>query len=71
MGNILNLNKARSLKYIQQESDTIFGEHDILYDINPQLNIQFAATYTNHKNTAYKTEIGVHEICHANVGFRI
>ena len=69
MGYILNLNKARSLNYIQQESDLIFGEHDILYDINPQLNIQFAATYTNHKNTAYKTEIGVREICHAKRRF--
>ena len=69
MGYILNLNKARSLSYIQQESDIIFGEHGVLYDINPQLNIQFAATYTNHKNTAYKTEIGVREICHAKRRF--
>lgn len=64
MGYILNLNKTRSLNHIQQESDIIFGKYDVGCDINQQLDVRSAATYTNHKNIAYKTEIGVHEICH-------
>ena len=69
MGNILKLNRDESLELIQQLSDDISNDYNISCHMNNHMDTLSAATYSNDKNTAYETEIGISEIYNARNKF--
>lgn len=69
MGNILKLTRPFALNFITRSAKQLFVLHDVPYNLNNDLSIHDAKTYSGDDNHAVKVDIGVYEIQEAKRSF--
>lgn len=62
MENILKLHRKEAIEQLNEISDALFEENNILYTLNPNINVATAVTYCDKNGYATETEIGIYEL---------
>ena len=62
MENILKLHRKEAIEQLNEISDALFEENNILYTLNPNINVATAVTYCDENGYATETEIGIYEL---------